>query len=93
MENVFDALYSGDIKFDSRFYEPGSPFSQAAKLKCQNLDALMELLDDHEKEMFENYCEAQSDIEDITRYDTFSRALKFGVLFMAEVFMGREEVT
>jgi len=93
MRSVLDALYSGNIKFDSRFYEPGSPFSQAAKLKARNLEDLMARLDDSGKEVFEKYRDAQSDIEEITRYDTYADAVKFGILLMAEVFMTGGDVT
>lgn len=34
---------------------------------------------------------AQGDIEGITRYDTFTSALKFGILLMIEIFMGQQE--
>ncbi len=32
-------------------------------------------------------------MEEITRYGTFTYALKFGILLMIEIFMGKEEIT
>ncbi|HMM05288.1 MAG TPA: hypothetical protein PKD52_01235 [Clostridiales bacterium] len=52
----------------------------------------MAMLDDSGKEVFEKYCDAQGDIENITRYDTFTYALKFGVLLMTELFMNSSDV-
>lgn len=92
MKSVLEQLFMGNIRPDSRKYEPDSPFVQAAKLKHRNLESLMETLNDSEKEVFEKYCDAQADIEGITRYDTFTYALKFGALLMMEIFMTSSEV-
>ncbi len=56
------------------------------------MDKLMASLDDTEKELFEKYCEAQGDIASITRFDTFTYALQFGVPLMVEIFMGKGEI-
>jgi len=93
MQSILEQLYCGNICSDSKRYSPDSPFVEAAHLKSRNLDKLMERLDDSEKELFEKYCDAQSEIEGITRYDTFTYALKFGILLMAKVFMGKDEIT
>jgi len=93
MQSILEQVYCGNICSDSKRYSPYSPFVEAAHLKSRNLDKLMERLDDSEKELFEKYCDAQLEIEGITRYDTFTYALKFGILLMAEVFMGKEEIT
>lgn len=93
MQSILEELYCGNIRPDSRIYGQDSPFVEAARLKSKNLDKLMEKLDDSEKELFEKYCDAQGEIEGITRYDTFTYALKFGILLMAEVFMGKGEIT
>ena len=93
MASVLEELYHGNIRPDAGIYPPDSPFVQAARVKHENLEKLMAALDDSGKEMFEKYCEAQGDIESITRYDTFTYALKFGVLLMTEIFMDRSEIT
>lgn len=93
MASILEELYSGNIRPDSRMYGQDSPFVQAARLKHDNLEKLMAALDDSEKELFEKYCDAQGEIEGITRYDTFTYALKFGILLMVEVFMGKGEIT
>ena len=85
MKNILDQLYIGNIGFDSARYAQGSPFVSAAQRKLENMEKLMATLNDSQKELFENYCEAQADIEGIVRYDTFAAALKFGVLFMMEI--------
>jgi hypothetical protein len=92
MKSVLEELYMGNIRPDSRMYDKDSPFVQAANLKQRNLNSMMKMLDDSGKEVFEKYCDAQSDIEEISRYDLFTYALKFDVLLMAEIFMNSSEV-
>jgi len=86
MQNMLEELYYGNIGFDAGHYGQDSPFVKAARKKCDSLEKLMAVLNDSEKELFEQYCDAQSDMEGITRYDTYADALKFGMLFMIEVF-------
>ena len=93
MHSVMEQLYFGNIRRDSKKYEQDSLFMESVRFRSANLEQLMASINDSEKELFEKYCDAQEDIEDITRYDTFTFALKFGILLMAEVFMGREEIT
>jgi len=93
MTSILEELYLGNIRPDSRMYGQDSLFVQAARLKHDNLEKLMAALNDSEKELFEKYCDAQGEIEGITRYDTYTYALKFGILLMAEVFMGKSEIT
>ena len=93
MGSILEELYCGNIRPDTKTYGQDSPFVKLARLKSKNLDKLMTVLDDSEKELFEKYCDAQGEIEGITRYDTFTYALKFGVMLMVEIFMGNEEIT
>ncbi|MCL2342276.1 MAG: hypothetical protein FWC62_00030 [Firmicutes bacterium] len=93
MRNVLEALYNGDIRPDLRDYEQSAALDQLEKLKARNLDELMGILGDAEREVFGKYCDAQEEIEEITQYDTYAYALKFGILLMAEVFMTGSDVT
>lgn len=88
MQSILEELYMGNIGFDSGYYPQNSPFVKAAKRKLDSMEKLNAMLDDTGKELFDTYCEAQGDIECITRYDTYTDALKFGILLMVEVFTG-----
>lgn len=57
----------GNIGFDSGRYGPDSPFVQAACRKLDSMEKLDATLNEAEKELFEQYCDAQGDIEGITR--------------------------
>ena len=86
MPSILEELYHGNIGFDSRWYKSDSPFSKAARIQHDSMEALMATLEDSEKELFEQYREARGDIEGITRYDTYAESLKFGILLMIELF-------
>ena len=86
MESILRELYHGNIRPDCRIYSKDSPFVKAARVKHDSLEKLEEMLDASEKEILEKYFEAQSEIEDITKFDTFTDALKFGMLLMIEIF-------
>ena len=88
---ILKELYMGNISFDSGRYPPDSPFVKAARKKLDSMEKLTATLNDAEKELFEQYIEAQGDIEDITRYDTYKAALKFGILLMSEILMGEKQ--
>ena len=87
MRSSLEELYMGNIGFDAGYYGQNSPFVKAAKRKLDSMEKLSASLNDAEKELFEQYCDAQGDIEGITRYDTYTNALKFGILLMIEILM------
>jgi len=93
MQSILEELYYGNIRPDARCYGQDSPYAQVANLKQRNQEKLMATLNESEKELFEKYCDAQEELEEITRYDTFTYAMKFGILLMTEVFMGKTEMT
>jgi len=93
MSSILEELYYGNIRPDSRVYAPDSLFVESAKLKQKNLDNLMTTLNEQEKETFEKYCDAVDEMESISKFDIFSYALKFGILLMAEIFIGKSEIT
>lgn len=86
MQSMLKELYMGNVGFDAGYYPQNSPFVKAARKKLDDMEQLNAMLDDKGKELFEQYCDAQGDIESITRYGTYTNALTFGILLMVEVF-------
>ncbi len=91
MKSILEELYMGNIGFDAGYYGQNSPFVRAARRKLDSMEKLLASLNDTEKELFEQYCGAQSAIDGITRYDTYVNALKFGILLMIEILMEQHE--
>ena len=92
MSKVLEELYYGNIQPNSKRYGQDSPFVKAAKLKNIHLEKLMASLNDAEKDIFEKYCEAKGDIEEISRQDNFTYGFKLGTMLMIETFMGIGEI-
>ena len=92
MNSVLEELFNGNICSEDKNGEQDSTLKKAIHFKQINFDKLMAVLNEPEREIFEKYLDAQNNVEDITRYNTFTYALKFGVLFMTEIFMGRGEI-
>lgn len=86
MQSILEELYMGNIGFDVGYYDQNSPFVKAARRKHDSMEKLEASLNETQKEIFDEYCEAQGDIEGITRYDTYAATLKFGILLMVEIF-------
>lgn len=70
MQSILEELYMGNIGFDGGYYSQNSAFVSAARKKLNSMEKLNTLLDDSGKELFEQYCGAQEDMEGITRYST-----------------------
>ena len=85
MESILKELYHGNIRPDSRVYSQDSPFVKNARIKVECIEKLKATLEESEYGLFEKYCDAQAEIESITRYDTFTDTLRFGILFMLEI--------
>ncbi|WP_147539042.1 DUF6809 family protein [Anaerotruncus rubiinfantis] len=93
MSSILEELYMGNIRPDSRIYPEDSQFVRLARRKIDSLEKLDTALNDSEKELFEQYCGIQEEMTCISRYDTYAYALRFGILLMAEVFLGNGEVS
>lgn len=90
--SIIEELYLGNICPDNGTYKNNSPVVHAIKQKSKYLDELMDKMNDDEKELLNKYCDAQADIDEMVQYDTFTYALKFGVLLMTEIFMGMDTI-
>lgn len=92
MQSIFEELYHGNIRPDSRIYAKDSPFVKAAHVKKESMDKLMETMNETQKELFEVYADAEGEIDGITRYDIFTYSFILGSSLMMEILAGREEI-
>lgn len=90
MSSIIEQLYLGNVRPDSFLYSDDSSLSKAINHKGKCMEELTTKLDDSAKELFNKYCNAQADVDDITQYGTFSYALKLGALLMVEIFTGND---
>jgi len=93
MPSILEELYYGNIHPDISSYSKNPDYIRAANLRKSNYQKLLNALGESEKELLEKYIEAESEFASILRYSTFTYALKFGALFMSEVFTGINQIT
>lgn len=89
---ILEELYYGNIRPDVKFYGKYSPFVELARLREKNRENFLEHLSEKEKETFEKFNDAQSEMDDITHYQKFTYGFRLGVLLMAEVFIGKDDL-
>lgn len=89
---ILEELYYGNIRPDTKFYGKNSPFAKLARLSEKNREQLLQSLSESEKEIFEKFMDAQSEIECLTNFHKFTYGFKLGVLLMAESFTGKDEL-
>lgn len=92
MSNVLEELYYGNIYPDTKLYRHHPLYVESSRCRTVNLDKLMELFNEREKELFEKYCTAQAEMDDIIQYTHFTYGFKLGVLLITEVFMDKNGV-
>ena len=86
MQSIINELYNGNICPNRNVHGQDSPFVKAARIKVDCTKQLKEKLDNSEYELFEKYCEVNSEIEGIMSFNTFDYALRFGIQLMIEIF-------
>ena len=87
MQSVIEELYLAYVEQAAIDLKEQPALLQAVQERKNNFVKLWEALSDAEKELFDKYIDAQTDMEGIQRYDTYRHALKFGAQFMSEVFI------
>ena len=93
MQSIIKELYYGNISPDSKNYGQDQSYQKAIRVKNGYRDKLEETLDESEKKLLEQYAESRSIIEDIVNCDTFSYALRLGILLMVETFANGNKLT
>jgi len=86
MNSILEELYFGNIHKNFELYCKSPDYVEASQMKEINYEKLLAMLDDSEKERFENYLCVDKELKGIEHYNTFTYAFKLDVLLMAEVF-------
>lgn len=89
---ILEQLYYGNIRPDVRFHGQNSYISKLVGVREENREKLLESLSEKEKNLFENFNEAQGEIDGIMHYEKFSYGFRLGILLVADAFMGMENL-
>lgn len=91
MKTILEKIYCNNFGPEIKLYGP-SNIAEFTGLKESLLEKLMKTLNDPEKELFEKYCGAQAELEDIARYEKFTYGFRLGVRIMADALIDGENV-
>lgn len=86
--SVIEELYLGNVRPGSDLALRNPSFSKVMEREEQLSRELMDTLNSNSKELFERFCNSRAELDEITQYDIFTYALKFGIMLMVEVFSG-----
>ena len=87
---ILEELYMGKISFFERRIPPSTAYTKAMKNRADVEEKLAATLNEEEKQLLEQLGNAEGDICDFIRYDTYAAAFKLGVLLMAEIFVSEQ---
>ena len=90
MRSILAELALGNLSTEPR---PNAQYNHALQESIDEGEKLLALLDEHEKEVFNAYSEAQSELNSFYNVDRFIIGYRLGVLMTMEVFNGKETLS
>lgn len=92
MKNILKLFYDCPNDWREKNRTSDFRFAKTARIKNENLELLMDSFSDKQKEWFERYCQADTEIEDMIHFDQFCYAFHLGAQLMAELIRGEDEL-
>ena len=82
---ILEDLYLGDIRPNERFFKRNSQYAKALDEVVKAGDTLTASLNEDEKKLFEDFMDAQREVNVLTDCETFCFAFKLGAKIMMDV--------
>ncbi len=82
---ILEDIYLGDIRPNERFFKRNSQYAKALDEVVNVGDALTAKLNEDEKKLFEDFMDAQREVNVLTDCETFCYAFKLGAKIMVDV--------
>jgi hypothetical protein len=82
---ILEDLYVGDVRPNERFFKRNSQYAKALDEVANVGDALTAKLNEDEKKLFEDFMDAQREVNVLTDCETFCYAFKLGAKIMMDV--------
>ena len=83
--HILEDLYTGNVRPGERSFRQNSQYSRALAQAVESGDALIKSLTEEQKKLFEEYMDAQREVNILTDCETFIYALKLGAKLMLDV--------
>lgn len=88
--HILEDLYTGNVRPGKRSFKQNSQYSRALAQAVESGNALSKSLTEEQKKLFEEYMDAQREVNILTDCDTFIYALKLGVKLILDVLESGE---
>lgn len=88
--HILEDLYTGNVRPGERSFRQNSQYKQALTLAVESGDALSKSLTAEQKMLFEEYMDAQRELNILTDCETFIYAFKLGAKLMLDVLENGE---
>ena len=88
--HILEDLYTGNVRPGKRSFRQNSQYSRALAQAVESGDALIKSLTEEQKKLFEEYMDAQREVNILTDCETFIYALKLGAKLMLDVLENGE---
>lgn len=88
--HILEDLYTGNVRPGERNFRRNSQYSRALAQAVESGDALSKLLTEEHKKLFEEYMDAQWEVNILTDCETFIYALKLGAKLMLDILENGE---
>ena len=89
--SILEEIWFGNVHPGELNMKKHSPYKELLALMIRHQDNLLSRLNDKEKEIFEKYADAASEMYSHTNREVFISGFTLGVKIMAEVFMSDDE--
>ncbi len=83
--HILEDLYAGNVRPRERSFRQNSQYSRALTQAVESVDALSKSLTEEQKKLFEEYMDAQREVDILTDCETFICAFKLGAKLMLDI--------
>ena len=87
---ILEDLYTGNVRPGERSFKQNSQYSRALAQAVESGDALIKSLTEEQKKLFEEYMDAQREVNILTDCETFIYAFKLGAKLILDILENGE---
>ena len=87
MRSILEEFAYGNISPETQSFKSNSRYGRAMEAICKNEEQLLAMLNDEEKIVFQNFIDAQGEVNSLTAVKNLVYGYKLGVLMTAEAFV------
>ena len=87
---ILEDLYTGNVRPGERSFRQNSQYSRALAQAVESGDALIKSLTEEQKKLFEEYVDAQREVNILTDCETFIYAFKLGAKLILDILENGE---